>query len=311
MNRFLSVPTSLVAAMLLLVALLSAACGSDATVTAGAGDPDPTTPPDEQQPDEQQPEPEYVLEDPNWKDDPFLVTLAGNAVEIGPGSRLALLEVDDQRCPVWDDVDCYWEGGFVATFRVTDDGQDTVLEVDGFEQDDGRINHSFTEETVAHFDADGVAHELRVLAVVETEPGQVEKLQVKLTPAPDARTEDGFGAPVSLAGEPFELGIGEVARIDDHLTIRLVEVFDGRCPQDVACVWEGEVGSVFSVLDDGVEQIIDLQGFDAGNGPRHSLEGRTSATFTVGQRQFELSALDLVLDDADVIVGVRLALVEG
>lgn len=306
MNRFRSVPTSLVAAMLVLVALLSAACGSDATVTTGPVDPEPTTPPDEEQP-----EPEYVLEDPNWKDHPFLVALGGNAVEIGPESRLALLEVDDQRCPVWDDLDCSWEGGFVATFRVTDEGQETMVEVDGFEQDDGRINHSFTEETVAYFDADGVAHELRVLAVVETEPGQVEKLQVRLTPVPEVGPADGSGAPVSLAGEPFELGIGEVARIDDHLTITLVEVFDGRCPQDVECVWEGEVGSVYSVVSDGVEQVVDLQGFDAGNGPTHSLEGRTSATFTVGQRQFELSALDLVLDDTDVIVGIRLTLVEA
>lgn len=55
--------------------------------------------------------------------------------------------------------------------------------------------------------------------------------------------------PMSL-GEPVELHVGDVARLDDPepMTIRFLDVpTDSRCPKGVTCVWEGDAEAVFEV----------------------------------------------------------------
>ncbi len=50
-------------------------------------------------------------------------------------------------------------------------------------------------------------------------------------------------------GDSVILAIGEQAKFSDGLAVTLVEINDSRCPQEVVCVWAGELSSLLRIAD--------------------------------------------------------------
>src|SRR5687768_1892083 len=59
------------------------------------------------------------------------------------------------------------------------------------------------------------------------------------TPAPPPPTEPQTGA----FGIETTVVVGMSVRYPDGLTVRLEKIDDSRCPQDVQCVWQGELAA--------------------------------------------------------------------
>ncbi len=103
-------------------------------------------------------------------------------------------------------------------------------------------------------------------------------------PAPEEPTP----MPMSL-GEPVELHVGDVARLDDPepMTIRFLDVpTDSRCPKGVTCVWEGDAEAVFEVRlgDEAMEVGLHT------HGGRATFAGYVPAPYPVEGRPIELGA---------------------
>ena len=63
-------------------------------------------------------------------------------------------------------------------------------------------------------------------------------LAVALTAAACAPPPPAAAVRDAVAGQPFTVEVGEAIRVDDRV-VRVVSVEDGRCPQNVECVWAG------------------------------------------------------------------------
>ena len=65
-------------------------------------------------------------------------------------------------------------------------------------------------------------------------------------------------AQTAVLGKPVTLRTGGKAVFPGELSLTLKEINDSRCPQDVQCVWQGELSALFSVTLGGVSEELRL-----------------------------------------------------
>jgi hypothetical protein len=114
------------------------------------------------------------------------------------------------------------------------------------------------------------------------------------SPAEDGGTEaptpDGSALPLIALGQAFTLAVGDVAALEEDLTVTLVRIDDSRCPPDVQCVWEGELSATLAV-----------QGGELGTASQEAILGqRTRQTTDLGPYVLSL----VTIRETDVTLSV-------
>lgn len=101
--------------------------------------------------------------------------------------------------------------------------------------------------------------------------------------------------PVSTLGTfntAITFSVGDTATFTDGLTVKLEKINDSRCPEDVQCVWAGELAAEF-VIGGNVETATVLLSESRGN--RTSTAGHT---FELGNVTETTADLTVILDAA-------------
>jgi len=108
------------------------------------------------------------------------------------------------------------------------------------------------------------------------------------TPAPSASS--------AVYGEPVSLTIGASVEYDDGLVITLENINDSRCPQDVQCIWQGELAPVLRLRDGDITGESELS-----LGTVRGLTGSVGP-YAVTLSDVTLSSVVLVADKSAAVV---------
>jgi hypothetical protein len=93
-----------------------------------------------------------------------------------------------------------------------------------------------------------------------------------------------YDAQTVALNESFTLSIGQTQRLHDSaFSITFIGIeYEGRCPTESTCIWQGDAAAKFEVRGDGPPQSITLHTLGSTHLPRHmEVLGRSVSMFNL------------------------------